>query len=103
VALARAVLLNPKVILADEPTASLDDAAAFDAIHVLLATAQRLNATLVIATHDARVGALMPAGTALSRVCFSQPDDLAHGLQNKTPDGVENKASNWPLAPVVNA
>ena len=55
VALARAVLLQPKVILADEPTASLDDAAAADAVALLLATARSQNATLVIATHDARV------------------------------------------------
>jgi putative ABC transport system ATP-binding protein len=55
VALARAVLLNPKVILADEPTASLDDEAAADALGLLLATAQAQHATLVIATHDARV------------------------------------------------
>ena len=55
VALARAVLLQPKVILADEPTASLDDEACADALHLLHTTAERLRATLVIATHDARV------------------------------------------------
>ncbi|MBK9339562.1 MAG: ATP-binding cassette domain-containing protein [Rhodoferax sp.] len=55
VALARAVLLNPKVILADEPTASLDDDNAHAALNLLQATAKRLNATLLIATHDARV------------------------------------------------
>ena len=55
VALARAVLLQPKVILADEPTASLDDDAADASLALLRATAQRLGATLVIATHDARV------------------------------------------------
>jgi putative ABC transport system ATP-binding protein len=60
VALARAVLLQPRVILADEPTASLDDEAAADAVGVLLATAQAQRATLVIATHDARVAALIP-------------------------------------------
>ena len=60
VALARAVLLQPRVILADEPTASLDDAAAADAVGLLLGTAGRLGATLVIATHDARVAALIP-------------------------------------------
>ena len=57
VALARAVLLQPKVILADEPTASLDDEAADASLALLHATAQRLGATLVIATHDARVNA----------------------------------------------
>ena len=55
VALARAVLLQPQVILADEPTASLDDDNAHAALNLLQATAQRLNATLLIATHDARV------------------------------------------------
>ena len=55
VALARAVLLEPKVILADEPTASLDDEAAAAALGLLTGTAARLGATLVIATHDARV------------------------------------------------
>ncbi len=60
VALARAVLLQPQVILADEPTASLDDEAAAEATGLLLATARAQAATLVIATHDARVTRLIP-------------------------------------------
>lgn len=63
VALARAVLLQPRVLLADEPTASLDDEAASDAVGLLLRAAQTQGATLVIATHDARVSQLIPAGT----------------------------------------
>ena len=55
VALARATLLQPRVILADEPTASLDDDACASALSLLSATAERLKATLVVATHDARV------------------------------------------------
>lgn len=57
VALARAVLLRPQVILADEPTASLDDDAARQAVELLQATARQQGATLVIATHDSRVAA----------------------------------------------
>ncbi|MFZ3127130.1 MAG: ABC transporter, partial [Rhodoferax sp.] len=59
---ARAVLAQPRVILADEPTASLDDEAAADAVGLLLATARAQGATLVIATHDARVATLIPPG-----------------------------------------
>ncbi len=55
VALARAVLLKPQVILADEPTVSLDDDSAQAALALLQASAAREGATLVIATHDARV------------------------------------------------
>jgi putative ABC transport system ATP-binding protein len=62
VALARAVLLQPQVLLADEPTASLDDEAATDAIGLLLQTARLNGATLVIATHDSRVRGLLSAG-----------------------------------------
>lgn len=65
VALARAVLLHPKVILADEPTASLDDEAARDALALLQATARRCGATLVIATHDARVAQALPEAARL--------------------------------------
>ena len=60
VALARAVLLQPTVILADEPNASLDDAAAQSALALLQTSAQRCRATLVIATHDARVSTALP-------------------------------------------
>lgn len=60
VALARAVLREPKVILADEPTASLDDAAAEAALGWLQTSAQRCAATLVIATHDRRVEERFP-------------------------------------------
>lgn len=61
VALARAVLHKPRVILADEPTASLDDEAAADAVKLLLTAAKLQQATLVIATHDARVAQLIPS------------------------------------------
>ena len=65
VALARAVLLQPKVILADEPTASLDDVAARDALTLLQASAESCGATLVIATHDARVRIALPQARVL--------------------------------------
>ncbi|HWI82353.1 ABC transporter ATP-binding protein [Ramlibacter sp.] len=60
VALARSVLMAPRVVLADEPTASLDDAAAAGAVRLLREAAARCGATLVIATHDRRVQEALP-------------------------------------------
>jgi putative ABC transport system ATP-binding protein len=55
VALARALLNRPALILADEPTANLDDTHAEQALSLLRERARALGATLLIATHDARV------------------------------------------------
>jgi putative ABC transport system ATP-binding protein len=66
VALARALLLRPTVILADEPTASLDDAACAASLDLLRNCAGQLNATLVIATHDARVMRALPNADVLA-------------------------------------
>ncbi|HMS27254.1 MAG TPA: ATP-binding cassette domain-containing protein [Burkholderiaceae bacterium] len=71
VALARAVLLSPKIILADEPTASLDDDAAQDALALLCQSAQTCHATLVIATHDARVLQQLPNASILNLANFN--------------------------------
>ena len=60
VALARALLLRPQVLLVDEPTASLDDAACAAALDLLQQGAEQTGATLVIATHDARVVQRLP-------------------------------------------
>ena len=65
VALARAILRRPLVILADEPTASLDNESAHAALALLLGAARRCGATLVVATHDARVVQGLPCATVL--------------------------------------
>lgn len=54
-AIARAVVNGPKLLLADEPTSSLDDEAAARAIDLLTGEAARTGATLVVVTHDVRV------------------------------------------------
>ncbi|MBT9455122.1 MAG: ATP-binding cassette domain-containing protein [Burkholderiaceae bacterium] len=60
VALARAVLRAPSLLLADEPTASLDDEAAAEVLRLLAELAALSRATLVLATHDARVSQALP-------------------------------------------
>ena len=55
VALARALVNRPCLILADEPTANLDDGHAMQVLDLLQQRAGELGASLLIATHDARV------------------------------------------------
>lgn len=55
VALARALMRRPRLLLADEPTASLDDEHALHMLALLLTTAEREHCTLIIASHDSRV------------------------------------------------
>ena len=52
VALARALLRAPPIMLADEPTASLDPAAADLVANLLTGIAATQGATLVVTTHD---------------------------------------------------
>jgi len=59
-AIARAMLIGPSLVLADEPTASLDDEACQAVLDLLLATTRRSGAALVIATHDNRVRTRIP-------------------------------------------
>jgi putative ABC transport system ATP-binding protein len=55
VAIARAVVNRPALILADEPTSALDDANCEAAIQLLFDQATGHGATLLVATHDARI------------------------------------------------
>ena len=55
VAVARALVARPSVIVADEPTASLDAEAALAVADLLTRLAVEERATLIVASHDARL------------------------------------------------
>ena len=55
VSIARAVINSPKILLADEPTASLDDDSCSRVIELLKEQAKANDSTLIVATHDQRV------------------------------------------------
>jgi putative ABC transport system ATP-binding protein len=57
VAIARALVVEPAVILADEPTGSLDSVTAQDIVALLVAAARERDASVVMVTHDPTVAA----------------------------------------------
>lgn len=65
-ALARVLFAEPKVILADEPTASLDGPRAEEVTLALIGAAKRLGATLILVSHDPRVLAHFPEKVAIA-------------------------------------
>jgi putative ABC transport system ATP-binding protein len=65
VAIARAVVNRPQLLLADEPTANLDDGRCTQVADLLEGQAAACGATLVIATHDRRLKDRFPRRYAL--------------------------------------
>lgn len=63
IAIARALISNPKVLLGDEPTANLDERTAREVIDLMLRLNVDLGACLIFSTHDQRVA------DVASRVC----------------------------------
>lgn len=53
--IARAIINNPTVILADEPTSSLDDENCEKSLQLLKSEAESTGASLIIVTHDKRL------------------------------------------------
>ena len=55
VAIARAIANNPSVILADEPTGSLDSQAGKETIELLYQIAKEDKKAVIIVSHDSRI------------------------------------------------
>lgn len=49
------LVLKPKIILADEPTASLDTEKSYKVVQMLKEITETMNTTVVMVTHDTRM------------------------------------------------
>src|SRR5262249_54809371 len=66
VAVARALVLGPRVVLADEPTGNLDPVTGEGVLRLLLALNRELGVTMAIVTHSEKVAAAMDRTLRLS-------------------------------------
>ena len=55
VGIARALILDPPIVLADEPTGNLDSVNGAEVVNVLLRLNEERGTTIVVATHDERI------------------------------------------------
>lgn len=74
VAVARALLLEPDVVFADEPTGALDPESAEALTDLLVSLAHDLGQAIVIVTHDPRVAARADRGYGMSAGCLTPVD-----------------------------
>lgn len=90
VALARLLVQNPEVILADEPVSSLDPARAEDILSMLVKLVKEENQTLIASLHSveyARMYFTRIVALREGRICFDLPsekvtDDILYDLYN---------------------
>jgi putative ABC transport system ATP-binding protein len=70
VAVARAVACSPTLVLADEPTASLDPANARDAVALLQSACREGNAALLCVSHDETLAGAFPRRVTLDELAL---------------------------------
>lgn len=68
VAAARALLGSPELIVADEPTSSLDYDARTEFLKLLMAECARRQSTLLFVSHDTSLGSLFDRSVALAEI-----------------------------------
>ncbi|MDO4311591.1 MAG: ABC transporter ATP-binding protein [Eubacteriales bacterium] len=79
VAAARAMILNPKMILADEPTGALDSKNAKALMEKLAGLNQDTDATILMVTHDTN------AASYCKRILFIQDGVIFHEIRRDVP------------------
>lgn len=79
VAAARALILNPGIILADEPTGALDSKNAKALMEKLSGLNEEQNATILMVTHDSN------AASYCKRILFIQDGIIFHELRRNVP------------------
>ncbi len=76
VAIARAVVAKPPILLADEPTGSLDPRNADGVFELILELQRELGSTLVLVTHDGHLAQRLDARVTLERGSIAHTEGL---------------------------
>ncbi len=86
VGIARALVENPKIIFADEPTGNLDTHTSREVMEIMMNKVRELEETLIIVTHDKKIAEYA------DRIVTIQDGNILSVEENKV-SGEENKVS----------
>ncbi len=78
VAIARALVRKPVIIMADEPTASLDKKTGREVVDLLQHMARRMGCTVLLVTHDSRI---LDVADRLIKIEDGRMEDLHIGME----------------------
>ena len=76
VGIARAIVAHPTVVVADEPTGSLDAETSLQVQSLLIRLNQELNITMLMVTHDTQVASIATRRLYLDRGKFLEANDV---------------------------
>ena len=81
-AIARALVRNPDIVLADEPTGNLDSSTGTGVLELMRESAARYGQTIIMVTHDPR------AASAADRVIFLGDGEVVDEMRDPDPDEI---------------
>ena len=78
VAITRALVSHPKIVLADEPTAALDKKSGRDVVEIMQKLAKEQGCTILLVTHDNRILDIA------DRIIYMEDGHRTYALTSKT-------------------
>lgn len=88
VSIGRAIINNPSIVLADEPTGNLDSKNSEDIIALLKDSNRRYNQTLIVITHDERIALQADRVIAIEDGKISRDEIIRNNVSGFTEAGV---------------
>jgi putative ABC transport system ATP-binding protein len=82
VAIARALVTNPPLLVADEPTGDLDREAAAHILQLLRSLVREHGKTIVMVTHDAKAAAVADRVLHLDKGRLLEQEAAGHGAES---------------------
>ena len=76
VTIARALLMAPPILLADEPTGNLDNKTSLEIQELLFKLAEQYKMTMLLITHDADLAARLPSRIVMEDGCIKEEGNL---------------------------